>query len=124
MSKIKDISVGTKGIIINKALKKDVIIWSNISHVVIEYNDNYNIDYLKLHIYNKELKLRKILDISVKKSVVKARRHFVTNILTHVDIVLYKNKNQEITKQIMNIIKIKQHDNEDIEFNDAQTKVA
>lgn len=92
---IKRILVGMQGLRVCTRFKEKNLRWDEIAVAVVEYDLNLNSKHLKLLIYAKESPKVPLFsfDISNKRSVVKARRHFLRNILGYVDTVCYLPKN-------------------------------
>ncbi len=87
---IKKILVGLKGIHVFYGLKKIEYSWEEMGSAVIEYDRNLNSEYLRLIIYSRSTREPLLnFDISKKRGVIRARRHFVRLILSYVDIVSY-----------------------------------
>lgn len=88
---IKKILVGTTGLHICKRFTKKYFEWNEFKNAVIEYDNDMAKHHLRLKLYRNDNSQVPVvdLDISRNNSVVKARRHFVRNILTHVDVISY-----------------------------------
>lgn len=88
---IKKILIGVEGIKICTPFSSRVHRWSEISAAAIEYDPNVQTSHLVLKIFGKS-NLKEPLetfDVSKNASVVRARRHFVRNILAYIDCVSY-----------------------------------
>jgi hypothetical protein len=93
---IKRILVGLRGISVCTRFKEQLYAWDELKAAVVEFDPDPRVDFLRLKIFgngeSKEPVLN--LDISRAKSVVKARRHFLKNVLTHVDTICYVTRTQ------------------------------
>lgn len=91
MTGVKRILVGITGIRVCHRFREVNYPWSSFAKAVVEYDRDIKKGYLRLHLYSadggKEPSLS--LDISQKGAVVKARRHFVRNVLSYIDVVCY-----------------------------------
>lgn len=85
---VKKILVGLEGLRVCKRMSHEEFSWSQIGSAVLEYDNDIKSGHLFLALYEKESrKLLTRLNVSRKKSVVRARRHFVRTVLSHVDVV-------------------------------------
>ncbi len=87
---VKRILVGLNELRICHRFKQKRIVWKDVDAAVIQYSSDLKSGSLSLLLYqqgNHEPLVR--FNVSKKGSVVKARRHFVRSILTHVDSVSY-----------------------------------
>lgn len=90
MRGIKRVLVGIKGMRISTRFQDTNLAWDDISAAVIIYDHNVNSQFLQLTVYSKREKLPMMtFDISKKTPVVRARRHFLRSVLTHVDTICY-----------------------------------
>lgn len=94
---VKRILIGLKGITVCTRFREDNLSWEKVACAVVEYDKDPHVDHLKLHVYaeGKKEKPHFSFDISRRRSVVKARRHFVRNILGYVDTVCYVSRTAE-----------------------------
>jgi tetratricopeptide (TPR) repeat protein len=88
---IKRILVGVGGLRVCRRFAQSAHPWSSFAKAVVEYDHDINSGYLRLHLYGTESATNPSLsfDISSKSAVVKARRHFVRNVLSYLDVVCY-----------------------------------
>jgi hypothetical protein len=88
---IKRIMVGLAGLRVCTRFREQTYQWDQLKSAVIEFDPDPRVDFLRLKLFghgeSKEPLLN--LDISRSKCVVRARRHFLKNIVTHVDNVCY-----------------------------------
>ena len=96
---IKKVLVGIGGLRISRRFSEKTIPWSQIGSVTLEYDKDPKSGHLQLLVYSVEANLPPILslDVSKSKSVVKARRHFVRNVLSYAGIVAYISRNEART---------------------------
>jgi hypothetical protein len=101
---VKKILVSGQGLKICRRFSHSVVPWKMISSLVVEYDKNPKTGHLKLLFNGLEKGAPPFLrlDISEKNAVVKARRHFVRNILSYVDIVIYLSK-ENIAKSLSKV---------------------
>lgn len=92
---IKKILVGPEGLRVCKRFSKKTIPWASCRQAVVEHDNDRKAHHLKVHLYDTVgSKIPMVsLDISRDKSVVKARRHFLRNVLSHIDVVSYLCRN-------------------------------
>jgi len=88
---VKRILVGVTGLRVCHRFSQMTHPWASLGKAVIEYDHDTRSGYLRLHLYTPENKVTPLVsfDISRRKSVVRARRHFVRNVLSYVDVVCY-----------------------------------
>jgi hypothetical protein len=93
---VKRILVGLSGIRVCHRFREVNYPWSSLSKAIVEYDHDIKMGYLRLHLYTAEKGTGPTLslDISQKRSVVKARRHFVRNVLSYMDVVCYLPRSQ------------------------------
>lgn len=95
---IKKILVGLRGISVSTRFSEKSYAWDEVKAAVVEYDSDPRVDFLRLKVFGlqdaKEPLLN--LDMSRAKSVVRARRHFLKNVLTHVDTVCYVARNSDV----------------------------
>ncbi|MBM3382870.1 MAG: hypothetical protein FJY29_10555 [Betaproteobacteria bacterium] len=91
MTGIKRILVGLRGLSVCTRFRERVYAWDELKVAVIEFDQDPRVDFLRLKIFGQNDSHVPLLnfDISRNGSVVRARRHFLKNILTHVDTVSY-----------------------------------
>ena len=88
---IKRVIVGPHSLKIIRGLKEKEIPWRDVGCLVVEYHNNPQLDHLKLQIFKsrENFEIWESLDISQKKSAIKARRHFLRALSAHVGVVLH-----------------------------------
>ena len=88
---IKRILVGLKGISVCTRFKERLYLWEDLKVAVVEFDPDPRVDFLKLKLYGQGTSGEPLinLDISKSRSVVRARRHFLKNVLTHLDTICY-----------------------------------
>lgn len=93
---IKRILVGLRGISVCTRFRERIFAWDELKVAVIEFDQDPRVDFLRLKIFGQSDSQEPILnfDISRGRSVVRARRHFLKNILTHMDTVCYVTRPQ------------------------------
>lgn len=93
---IKRILVGLRGISVCTRFKEQLYAWDELKAAVVEFDPDPRVDFLRLKIFGNGESNEPLLnlDISRAKSVVKARRHFLKNVLTHVDTICYVTRTQ------------------------------
>jgi hypothetical protein len=98
---VKRILVGVHGLRVCHRLSSKEYPWATLGKAVVEYDTNPIKGHLKLYLYPRSESRLPLLafDISEQKSVVKARRHFVRNILSYLDVVCYLPKQAEGLKK-------------------------
>ena len=88
---IKRIMVGLRGMTVCTRFSEKLYPWDELKAAVIEFDPDPRVDFLRLKIFAhgdaKDPLLN--LDVSRAKSVVKARRHFLKSVITHMDTVCY-----------------------------------
>jgi hypothetical protein len=97
LSGIKKILVGLRGMTVCTRFKEKLYTWDDLKVAVIEFDPDPRVDFLRLKLFGQgESKTPLLsLDISKGRSVVRARRHFLKNILTHIDTISYVTRVQE-----------------------------
>jgi hypothetical protein len=95
---IKKILVGLEGIKICTPFSSRTHRWSSIGSIVVEYDPDLTNNHLMLRIFGTEKSTQplEVLNIAEGKSVVRARRHFVRNVLAYVDCVAYLAKHDSV----------------------------
>lgn len=88
---IKKILVGLRGISVSTRFSERSYAWEDLKAAVVEYDTDPRVDFLRLKVFGLQDPKEPILnlDMSRSKSVVRARRHFMKNVLTHMDTVCY-----------------------------------
>jgi len=88
---IKKILVGLRGISVSTRFSEKSYAWDELKAVVVEYDSDPRVDFLRLKVFGLQDSTEPVLnlDVSRAKSVVRARRHFLKNVLTHIDTVVY-----------------------------------
>jgi hypothetical protein len=84
---VKKILVGIEGIKICSAVSSRLHKWGEISSAVVQYDPDLNNKTLSIEIYGKtgsKTPLEKF-NVSAGNSVVRARRHFLKNLLAYID---------------------------------------
>lgn len=91
VSGVKRILVGVGGLRVCHRFRAAEYPWSAFGKAVVEYDHDIRKGYLRLHLYGREPGEAPVVsfDISSRKSVVRARRHFVRNVLSYLDVVCY-----------------------------------
>jgi hypothetical protein len=91
MTGVKRILVGVGGLRVCHRFRENTYPWSAFGKAIVEYDQDIKSDYLRLHLYaaNESKTPMVSFDISRRRSVVKARRHFVRNVLSYLDVVCY-----------------------------------
>lgn len=94
---VKRILVGLQGIRVCTRFKEKNYSWDTLGVGVIEYDQDFKTGHLRLLIFSKNDRTAPVLkfDISRKTSVVRARRHFVRNILSYLDTVVFLPRNTD-----------------------------
>jgi tetratricopeptide (TPR) repeat protein len=92
--KVSAIILNGQGLVICKRFQKLKIVWEEVRHVQVVYDEDIQTHFLKLKFYFKEKTRQELfIDISSKSSDVKARRHFTKSILAYVDSFSYAPRN-------------------------------
>ncbi len=88
---IKKILVGLRGISVSTRFSEKSYAWDELKAAVVEYDCDPRVDFLRLKVFGLQGANEPVLnlDLSRAKSVVRARRHFLKNVLTHIDTVCY-----------------------------------
>jgi hypothetical protein len=91
MTGIKRILVGLRGISVCTRFREKVYAWDELKVAVIEFDQDPRVDFLRLKIFGQTDSQEPLLNLDISRagSVVRARRHFLKNILTHMDTVCY-----------------------------------
>ncbi|MEY4065112.1 MAG: hypothetical protein RIR26_1320 [Pseudomonadota bacterium] len=97
LSGIKRILVGLRGMTVCTRFKEKLYTWDELKAAVIEFDPDPRVDFLRLKLFGQGESRTPLLnlDISKGRSVVRARRHFLKNILTHIDTISYVTRTQE-----------------------------
>lgn len=97
LSGIKKILVGLRGMTVCTRFKEKLYTWDELKVAVIEFDPDPRVDFLRLKLFGQGESRTPLLslDISKGRSVVRARRHFLKNILTHIDTISYVTRSQE-----------------------------
>lgn len=96
---IKKILVGLRGISVSTRFSETSYGWDELKSAVVEYDPDPRVDFLRLKVFGLSESKEPILslDVSRAKSVVRARRHFLKNVLTHMDTVCYVARYDSLT---------------------------
>lgn len=96
MTGIKRIMVGLTGLRVCTRFREHKYQWDEFKAAVIEFDPDPRVDFLRLKLYRRGEAREAVLnlDISRNKCVVRARRHFLKNIVTYVDTVCYVSRSQ------------------------------
>jgi hypothetical protein len=88
---IKKILVGLRGISVSTRFSERSYAWEDLKAAVVEYDCDPRVDFLRLKVFGLQDSSEPVLnlDVSRARSVVRARRHFLKNVLTHIDTVCY-----------------------------------
>ncbi len=89
---VKKILIGIEGIKICSAVSSRLHKWNEISSAVIQYDPDLNSKTLSIEIYGKTssgIPLEKF-NVSEGRSVVRARRHFLKNLLAYIDNTVWR----------------------------------
>jgi hypothetical protein len=91
-SGVKKVLVGLDGIRICKRFNSQTYSWKQLSVAVIEYDRNLLSSHLKLILYSQENMKQPLLELNIseKNCVVRARRHFVRCVLSYMNCVTYR----------------------------------
>ena len=94
---VKRVFIGLGGIRVCTRFREKNCGWSEIQVAVVEYDSDLRNDHLKLRLFSSESRKDPlfVFDISRRSSIVRARRHFVRNILNYVDLVCYVSRGKE-----------------------------
>jgi hypothetical protein len=118
LTKIRFVNVGVYGISVRRGFSSKTISWRLVDALVVEHAATLDDDFLSLQFYSATeyvsgMSLPKIrkrtillhLNLSKQFSVVKARRHFLRNVLNHSSVVLSvpkRTQNTEKTQKALN----------------------
>lgn len=88
---IKRILVGISGVKVCTRFRENHFAWDELKAAVIEYDPDPRVDFLRLKLFGQNNSQEPLinLDLSRAKSVVRARRHFLKNMMTHMDAVCF-----------------------------------
>jgi hypothetical protein len=88
---IKKVLVGLGGLRVCRRFSDQFFSWRSVASAVVEYDEDPKRQHLKLFLYGVDRSKQPILglDLSPKNPVVKARRHFLRNVLSNVDVVVF-----------------------------------
>lgn len=91
---VKKILVGIQGIRLCKRFSEKQYTWQQLQLAMVEHDNDISKNTLSLSLYEKVDDKEPILTFNISKDncVVRARRHFVRNILNYVDTVCYINR--------------------------------
>lgn len=91
LSGIKRILVGLSGVRVCTRFRENQHSWDDLKAAVIEFDPDPRVDFLVLKLFRKSQDKEPVLvlDVSRSRCVVRARRHFLKNIVTHIDTVCY-----------------------------------
>lgn len=99
---VKRVLVGLHGIRVCRRFSELALKWEEMGGAIIEFDQDPASEHLKLLIFSKEdsKRLLATFDISPSRSVVRARRHFVRNVLSYVDTVCYLQRRGDGSQEI------------------------
>jgi len=88
---IKRVLVGLNGLKVCTRFRQHHFAWEQFKAAVVEFDPDPRVDFLRLKLFGENDKHTPLLNLDISKArpVVRARRHFLKNILTHVDTVCY-----------------------------------
>lgn len=91
---IKRVLVGLGGLKVCTRFREQQFAWEDLKAAVIEFDPDPRVDFLMLKLYGRSESKEPliVLDLSRSRCVVRARRHFLKNIATHVDAVCYMSR--------------------------------
>ncbi len=92
---IKRILVGLSGVRVCTRFRERHYGWEDLKAAVIEFDPDPRVDFLQLKLFGRTEAKEPlvVLDLSRSRCVVRARRHFLKNIVTHMDTVCYVSRN-------------------------------